>query len=251
MNGDSAANGSPLQSFTRRHLSVGTRRFKIKANQREDSCMKHWTHGMLNGIAVSLSVTAGALPAQTTLPQVDVVGPKWETRHGGYVISSDFKVDPKMSAVIFPAEPFQKGDIFDFRTVRMSDDEYFVLQECASADCTEGHILQVWTKNGALDSDNRNPNRFWIPHESKIFMFMQRFPMSGMRDRTFTGYEPMSPPLVLNPIGSPEQFRACDVKAAQEKGPVKVVASEHDGSQMKLRFESGAAVFIQRMRAAE
>jgi hypothetical protein len=68
---------------------------------------------------------------------------------------------------------------------------------------------------------------------------------------TFSGFEPFSPPLVLNPIGTPEQFRACDIKAAQEKGPVKVVASEHDGSQMKLRFESGATVFIQRMRAAE
>ncbi|HEX7915287.1 hypothetical protein [Rudaea sp.] len=214
--------------------------------------MKHRTHGMLNGIAVLLSFAAGILSAQTTLPQVDVVGPKWETRRGGYVISSNFNVDPKMSAVIYPAEPFQKGDIFDFRTVRMSDDEYFVLQECASADCTQGHILQVWTKGGALMRESgHDPNRFWIPHEGKIFMFMQRFPISGSRDRTFSGYEPYSPPLVLNPLGTPEQFRTCDVKAAQEKGPLKVIASEHDGSQMKLRFEGGAAVFIQRMRAAE
>jgi len=73
--------------------------------------MKHRTHGMLSGIAVLLSLAVGALPAQTTLPQVDVVGPKWETRRGGYVISSNFNVDPKMSAVIYPAEPFQKGDI--------------------------------------------------------------------------------------------------------------------------------------------
>lgn len=34
-----------------------------------------------------------------------------------------------MSAVIFPAEPFRKDDIFDFRAVHVGDDEYFVLQE--------------------------------------------------------------------------------------------------------------------------
>jgi hypothetical protein len=61
--------------------------------------------------------------AETTLPEVKVTGPKWETHHGGYVISSNFNIDPKMSAVIFPAEPFQKGDIFDFRTMRMDDDD--------------------------------------------------------------------------------------------------------------------------------
>ena len=215
--------------------------------------MKQGTQGILKAVTASLlAVAAGAPAAETTLPQVDVVGPKWETRHGGYVISSNFTVDPKMSAVIFPAEPFQKGDIFDFRAVNMSDDEYFVLQECASPGCTQGHILQVWTKNGVLDRQtSREPNRFLIPHEGKIFMFLQRVPISGARDRTFSGYEPYSPPLVLNPLGTPEQFRTCDVKAAQEKGPVKVIASEHDGSQMKLRFESGATVFIQRMHAAE
>ena len=215
--------------------------------------MKQTTCEILRTAAgLLLSLATGVKSAETTLPQVDVVGPKWETRRGGYVISSDFKVDPKMSAVIFPAEPFQQGDIFDFRTLNMSDDEYFVLQECASADCAQGHVLQVWTKNAVLDRETgREPNRFRIPHEGKIFMFMQRFPMSGSRERTFSGYEPYSPPLVLKPLGTPEQFHLCDVKAAQEMGPVKVIASEHDGSQMKLRFETGATVFIQRMHAAE
>ena len=226
--------------------------------------MKQRTCGTWTGMACLLiaagihaqppAQASGPTKPETTFPDVKVVGPKWETRRGGYVISSNFNVDPKMSAVIFPAEPFQKGDIFDFRTVRMSDDEYFVLQECASSDCVQAHILQVWTRHGALGLTSRDPNRFWIPHEGKIFMFMQRFPMSGggrEEGSTFSGYEPSSPPLILNPTGTPDQFRACDVKAAQEKGPVKVIASEHDGSQMKLRFEGGATVFIQRMRAAE
>jgi hypothetical protein len=56
---------------------------------------------------------------------------------------------------------------------------------------------------------------------------------------------------VLNPQGTPEQLHSCDVKAAQDKGPVKVTSSEHDGTQLKLSFETGSVVFIQRMHAAE
>ncbi len=199
-------------------------------------------------LALCAAVTPVAALAQTVLPKVNVTAPKWETRHGGYVISSDFKVDPRMSAVIFPAEAFEKDDILDFRSVRMSDDEYFVLQECVSTDCTQGHILRVWTRSGALDTVH-DPYRVWIPHEGKFFMWMQRFPMAG--GGTFSGYNPSSPPLVLDPIGTPEQFHECDVKAAQESGPVKVVSSEHDGSQLALHFATGSTVFIQRMRAAE
>ena len=190
--------------------------------------------------------------AQAVLPKVDVTATKWETHRGGYTVSSNFMVDAKMSAVVYPAEPFSKGDIFDFRTVRMADDEYFVLQECVSSDCTQGHVLQVWTKNGPLSQTGHAANQFWIPHDGKMFMWMQRFPMSGGGSEagsTFGGYEPMSPPLVLDPLGTPEQFHKCDVRAAQAKGPVKVTSSEHDGSQLKLRFETGSTVFIQRMRA--
>ena len=203
-------------------------------------------------IAIASSVFGIGAIAQTVLPKVDVAAKEWETRRGGYTISSNFIVDSRMSAVIYPAEPFSKGDIFDFRTVRMADDEYFVLQECVSSDCTQGHILQVWTRNGPLDQTGHAANQFWIPHDGKMFMWMQRFPMSGggsASGSTFSGYEPMSPPLVLNPVGTPEQFHACDVAAAQAKGPVKVISNEHDGSQLKLRFESGATVFIQRLRA--
>jgi hypothetical protein len=213
--------------------------------------MKQRTQGRLAGLA--LGIAAWSAQAQTELPQVNVVGPKWEARHGGYVISSNFNVDPKMSAVIYPAEPFQPDDIFDFRTVKMSDEDYFVLQECSSADCSQAHVLQVWTRNGALNLTSREPNRFRIPHEGKIFMWMQHFPMAGWPEggRIFAGFDPSSPPLVLNPQGTPEQLHSCDVKAAQDKGPVKVTSSEHDGTQLKLSFETGSVVFIQRMHAAE
>ena len=117
--------------------------------------------------------------AQTVLPNVDVRAPKWEERHGGYLISSNFEVDPRMSAVVFPAEPFQKDDILSVRFTQIKEDEYFVLQECISTDCTQAHILRVWNAYGALGITAHKEDRVWIPHEGKFFMWMQRFPMSG------------------------------------------------------------------------
>jgi hypothetical protein len=200
--------------------------------------------------ATALAVLALNVTAQTVLPGVDVRAPKWEERHGGYVISGNFEVDTHMSAVVYPAEPFQKDDIVNVKLMHMKDDEYFVLQECIVADCTQARIVRAWNAYGALDVTAHVPDRVWIPHEGKFFMWMQRFPMIGSRG-PFTGYEPVSPPLVFNPTGSPEQFHSCDVKAAQEKGPVKVLSSTHDGSSFVLRFDGGTSVLIQRMHAAE
>jgi hypothetical protein len=199
--------------------------------------------------AMILGLLPLGLAAQTTLPGVNVTAPKWEERHGGYVISSNFEVDTHMSAVIYPAEPFQTDDILSVRLTQLKDDEYFVLQECVSTDCTQAHILRVWNAYGALGFTVTQPDRVRIPHEGKFSMWMQRFPMPGGLP-AFNGYEPLSPPLVLNPTGTAEQFQALDVKAAQERGPVKVVSSTHDGSSFALRFEGGTSVLIQRMHAA-
>jgi hypothetical protein len=131
-----------------------------------------------------------AAAAQTTLPDVNVTAPKWEERHGGYVISSNFEVDTHMSAVIYPAEPFQTDDILSVRVTQIKDDEYFVLQECVSLDCTQAHILRVWYAYGALGFNVQQPDRVRIPHEGKFFMWMQRFPMPGGLP-AFNGYEPL------------------------------------------------------------
>ena len=187
--------------------------------------------------------------AQTTLPNVDVTAP-YTQLYGGYVVSSNFTLDPKMSAVIYPKEALVKDDIVWVKTQNMKDDEYFVLQECSSLDCTMGRILRVWTKTGAIGMNYHDPYRVFIPHEGKFFMWMQRFPAYGGTG-AFTGYETFSPPLVLNPTGTGEQFQFTNVQAAQEKGPEKVVDTEHDGMDFSIRYESGTVVFVQRMHAAE
>ncbi len=197
-----------------------------------------------------LWMAAVAEPAmgQTTLPSVDVTAP-YTQLSGGYVVSSNFALDPKISAVVFPKEALQKDDIVWVKTQNMKDDEYFVLQECSSADCTMGHILRVWTKSGAMGINSHDPYRVFIPHEGKFFMWMQRFPAAGTTP-VFSGFEAFSPPLVLNPTGTSDQFHAIDVGAAQEKGPVKVISIDHNGMDFVIRYETGTVLFVQRMHAA-
>ncbi len=199
--------------------------------------------------AIFLTAAWAPLSAQPVLPSVDVTAPRWEAHHGGYVISSNFNVDPKMSAVVFPAEALKKDDIVFVKTQNLKDDEYFVLQECSSPDCTMARILRVWKRSGALGVTAHDPYRVFIPHEGKFFFWMQRFPMYNNAYGSFSGYEEFSPPLVLNPAGAAEQFQASDVQAAQAKGPEKIIDTEHDGMDYLIRYESGTTVFVQRMHA--
>ena len=194
---------------------------------------------------------ASATSAQTVLPDVDVRAPKWEARHGGYLISGNFQVDPKMSAVVYPAEPFLKGDVLSVRLMQMHDDEYFILQECVSLDCVQARIVRAWNAYGPLGTTTHHADdRLFIPHEGKFFMWMQRIPMSG-RSGPFTGYEPFSPPLVFKPTGAAEQFRSADLDAAQEHGLVKVVSTAHEDATYIVRYEGGTSVLIQRMHALD
>ncbi|MGA9335289.1 MAG: hypothetical protein WBV39_13505 [Rudaea sp.] len=228
------------------------------------------TIGALSILAAGYAVSPAT--AQTVLPKVNVTARKWEQRHGGYLISSNFKVDPHMSAVIYPAEAFQRGDILSVQLTQMKDDEYFILQECVSDPCTKAHILRAWNAYGAMGVTAHNGNRVWIPHEGKFFMWMQRIHMtrsipnvplmppsgsaggdnSGLATSpgVFTGYNPLSPPLVFIPTGSADQFQGTDLAAARNRGPEKVVSSKHDGLSYAIKFASGTSVLIQRMHAA-
>ena len=203
------------------------------------------------GILIAMAGTGFTSLAQTVLPDVKVTAPKWVERRGGYLISNNFQVDTHMSAVIYPDEPFEQDDIVAVKTLQMKRDEYFVLQECVSTDCTQGHILRVWNKFGALGITAHQLDRVSIPHEGKFFFWMQRFPMAGFNTPPFSSYEDFSPPMVLNPIGTEEQNRATNIEEAQQKGPVKVVSSEKSGSTFSIHFEGGTSIQIERMHAAE
>ncbi len=184
--------------------------------------------------------------AQTLLPEVKVIEPAHEESHGGYLNSGDFKVDDRMKAVIFPAEAFKKDDIINVQIIQILRDEYFVLQECISADCTQAQVVRVWNVSGALGVDYHDPFRLWIQHEGKYFFWLQKFPMPDGLE--FTSYRRFSPPLVLNPEGSPDTMHVADVAAAQAAGPTPVRQTEFEGASFVATFTSGTTIRVKRLR---
>jgi hypothetical protein len=109
--------------------------------------------------------------------------------------------------------------------------------------------LRVWRRQGAIGTSH-DAFRVMIPHEGKFFFWLQRFSLPG--GAVFSGFETMSPPLVLNPTCDAAHSHDCVlVQAQQELGPVKVVSTETSGSQLALHFATGSTIFIQRMRAAD
>jgi hypothetical protein len=195
--------------------------------------------------------------AQPVLPGVNVTEHVKIEHHGGYVISGDFQVDPKMSAVIFPTESLLQGDILSVQPLHMPDDEYFVLQECASADCTMARVLRVWGPFGATTKVH-DPNRIIIAHEGKYFMWMKQLKAgvppidadgSHSAEPWFTEFEVYGPPLVLKPMGQLVVNSKAQLDEAEKSGPTPVKASEREDGSFLATFASGTKIRIKRLRA--
>ncbi|OOG64773.1 hypothetical protein B0E46_05015 [Rhodanobacter sp. B04] len=213
----------------------------------------------------SLALASLVASAQTTLPAVKVTAPEYSSQHGGYLISGDFKVDPRMPSVVFPAQALVKDDILSIEPIHLQDDEYLVLQECATADCHEASIVRFWNSNDIGGDDTRR-NRVWITHENKYFIWLKRLPeVSGAScgqdwlrfepDTTkcgghFTSFQQISPPLVLIPNGDLAAYHQDAVQKAVGADPVKVAQQTHEGSTYVVTYEGGSMVRIRRMHAA-
>lgn len=194
-----------------------------------------------------------AATGQTSLPGVTVTAPYTRT-HGGYVISGDFRVDARMPTVVFPAQALVKDDILSVRPVHLDDDEYLVLQECASADCRTAHVVRVWTADGAVGQVRQSDSRVWIQHENKYFIWMQRMPViqggcMGCASH-FAEFRLFSPPMTLVPTGV-EAANNRALLASQPPRAVPVAEQVHEGATFVVRFQGGSTVRIQRMHAAD
>lgn len=210
------------------------------------------------------ALVCSAALAQTDLPAVKVNAPPFSSQHGGYLISGDFKVDPRMPSVVFPAQALVKGDILNIEPMSLQDNEYLVLQECASADCHEASIVRFWTADNIGGSDARY-NRVRITHENKYFIWLKRLPeISGQscgqgwlkfsNDTTecgshFTSFQQISPPLTLIPNGELAAFHQEVLQKALQSDPVLVRQQEHEGSTYVVTYEGGSIARIQRMHA--
>lgn len=216
-------------------------------------------------IVSGLILATFAAVAQTDLPAVHVTAP-YSSIHAGYLISGDFKVDPRMPSVVYPAQALVKDDILSIEPVHLQDNEYLVLQECASADCHEASIVRYWNADNIGGDDTRR-NRVWITHENKYFIWLKRLPeVSGQscgqgwfksEARTtkcgshFTTFQQISPPLMLIPTGELAAYHQDALKQAVQADPEPVIGQTHEGSTYVVTYEGGSTVRVRRMHATQ
>lgn len=220
-------------------------------------------HMLMFGGLLMASLCASA---QTTLPAVKVTAPPYSSQHAGYLISGDFKVDPRMPSVVFPAQALVKDDILSIEPVHLQDNEYLVLQECASADCHEASLVRYWNSDDIGGNDARH-NRVWITHENKYFIWLKRLPeVSGQScgqgwfkfDATttkcgshFISFQQISPPLMLIPTGELAAYHQDVLQKAVLADPLQVVNQTHEGSTYVVTYEGGSTVRVRRMHAEQ
>ncbi|MEP6899150.1 MAG: hypothetical protein ABI870_11515 [Rhodanobacter sp.] len=209
-------------------------------------------------MTLGLSVAGMAASAQTNLPGVSVTAPLYTSQHGGYLISGDFKVDPRMPYVAFPAQALVKDDILSVEPVHLQDDDYLVVQECAVEDCSLARIVRVWNATGAQTNVKNSENRIWIRHENKYFIWVKHLPyvsaatncgLDGSCPTHFSTFNPVSPPLTLIANGQLSQLYRRELTEAEGKPPLVVVKQEHEGSTFVVTYAGGSRIRIRRMHS--
>jgi hypothetical protein len=216
-------------------------------------------------ILVALSIaTAFALPASgqqtapardVNLPGVTVTADAYTESRGGYLISGDFKVDPRMPTVVFPATALVEGDVLSVEPQHLNDNDYVVLQECASADCSDSRIVRVWSSVAGHPVGGGNDRRIIIPHENKYWIWAKRLPEISRPDcetcsTRFTSFERMGPPMTINPTGEEARYHRTELDAVAHTDPLPVTKQQHEGSTFVITFAGGSTVRIRRMHAA-
>ncbi|WP_233842408.1 hypothetical protein [Dyella sp. 2HG41-7] len=209
-----------------------------------------WRAWML--AAMWLPAVAGA---QTTLSPVQVTAPPYTSHHGGYLISGDFQTNPHIPSVVFPAQALVADDLLSVDPVHLADDDYLVVQECASADCSQASIVRVWNAGGAATAFQNDENRILIKHENKYWIWVEHFPEPstfGCDDcqyHYYTRFEPFSPPMVLMPSGELAADNKDALLTARTEDHVQVKSQSHEGSTFVVTYDDGSTVRIRRMHA--
>lgn len=194
--------------------------------------------------------------AQQTLSPVQVTAPAYSSHHGGYLISGDFKVDSRMPSIVFPSQPLVAEDILSVQPVYLAGDDYLVVQECASADCSRASLVRVWHPGGVATEIQNDANRILIRHENKYWIWVKRLPLAstmGCQDcdnqHFYTSFEPFSPPMVLMPSGELAAYNKQALLSARTENPVPVKDQTHEGSTFVVTYADGSTVRIRRMHA--
>jgi hypothetical protein len=198
----------------------------------------------------TIACLPGLALAQKSLPPVQVTAPAYTSHHGGYLISGDFKVDSRMPTIVFPSQPLVADDVLSVQPVYLADDDYLVVQECASADCSRASLVRAWHPGGVATEIQNDPYRILIKHENKYWIWVKHLPLSASVGRHFyTRFEPFSPPMVLMPSGELAAYNHEALLAAENEDPVQVKTQAHEGSTFVVTYQDGSIVRIRRMHA--
>jgi hypothetical protein len=204
----------------------------------------------------ALAALPGLAMAQKALSPVQVTAPIYTSHHGGYLISGDFKVDPRMPSIVFPSQPLVAEDILSVEPVYLADDDYLVVQECAAADCSRASLVRVWHAGGVATEIQNAANRILIKHENKYWIWVKRLPLASTMgcnvcndEHFYTSFQPFSPPMVLMPSGELAAYNRDALLAARDQDPVPVKTQTHEGSTFVATYDDGTTVRIRRMHA--
>jgi hypothetical protein len=83
---------------------------------------------------ISVVLLCGTASAATT---PNPANSDFQRQWGGYLTSSDFRVDPDRPGVILPPASERDGDLLWIRPMRLNADEYLILQQCVDANCSK------------------------------------------------------------------------------------------------------------------
>jgi hypothetical protein len=167
---------------------------------------------------------------------------------GGYLISSDFKVDPDQPGVIRPPANVRAGDLLRIRPLRINSDEYLILQKCVDADCSKAQVVRAWNAYGYMGPYPVLSNKVQVQSGGRYMLWLQRVPTEGTD--SFKLYDRDAPPLTCEPVGTHALFAFADLKAAQAHGPAHIKTAATERGSFVVTFEGGSVVQMQALRAA-
>jgi hypothetical protein len=163
---------------------------------------------------------------------------------GGSLVSVAFSVDAERHAVISPPQCARGDEVLWIRPLRLNPDEYLILQECASADCSKAEVVRAWNSHGTMGPYPVLTEKIPVKSGARYLLWMQRVPVPG--NRTFEEIEREGRPLVFAPFGSllelPWAVKA--LEAAVARGPTPVQRSEQKGSAYVATFQGGSSVWM-------
>jgi hypothetical protein len=195
---------------------------------------------------LSLFLLCGTASASTTS---NPANSDFQRQWGGYLTSSDFRVDPDRPGVILPPAGERVGDLLWIRPMRLNADEYLILQQCVDANCSKAQVVRAWNAYGYMGPYPVLANTVQVQPGVSYMLWLQRVPTKG--NGSFHLYERDAPPLTFEPAGSPKLFSVADLKAAREHGPAHIKTAQTERTSFVVTFEGGSVVRMQAKRVAQ